>query len=156
MHPRLALLALLVTSACAGDDGGTTTASTGTDATSTTAASTSTATTQESTTDSTTTDATTTATTGAPPLMVECEGIPCLMGQVCVSPPSTCDYNQTPPAVVQAPAYCADYPAACIGLAPEMVDACIFGAFCADSVMPEASGYDAGQVDCFPGWYDCF
>ena len=73
-----------------------------------------------------------------------------------MSPPSYCNYNADPPEVVQPPAYCADYPAACIGLAPAMVESCIFDAFCSASVIVDGSSYDAGQVDCFPGWYDCF
>lgn len=94
--------------------------------------------------------------TGAP-LMVECDGVACLTGQLCVTPPSQCDYSMTAGMIDSAPPGCADFPAACTDKAGDALQECLLAAFCSASVMPELSSYDGmGTVQCSAAWLDCF
>lgn len=89
----------------------------------------------------------------APP--VECDGVTCASGQLCLWPPSYCDYNEMPPEVKREGKMCADFPPACADVT-EGLAICLSESLCPDSVLHEGTSFEMGLLDCFPAWNDCF
>lgn len=85
---------------------------------------------------------------GAP---VACGDGECAPGELCVLLGEKCDYNQTPPAVVQPAPVCKPPPPNC---AADDVD-CLGAALCTfvDALPAELMG---GTLDCPPTFWDCF
>lgn len=86
---------------------------------------------------------------------VECDGVTCAAGQLCLWPPSVCDYNQNPPQVTRGGKMCADFPANCDSMSMGLA-MCLSEALCTGSVLHEGATYEMGLLDCFPAWNDCF
>lgn len=160
LHPTALLrtsaaLALALAAACGPKD----TETTSTTDPSTSAASDSTAATDPTTGatqgSSTTSAGTGSSSTGEPPPPVECDGTTCAEGQLCLWPPSYCDYNEMPPEVKRGGKMCADFPASCANVT-EGLATCLSEALCTNSVLHEGASYEMGLLDCFPAWNDCF
>lgn len=87
---------------------------------------------------------------------VACGDVTCTPGQLCLLPPSYCDYGTAPPHVAQDDEVCANIPAQCSGQAGDGLVSCLEGQLCTGVVSSGQTTYEAGLLSCGPAWYDCF
>lgn len=89
------------------------------------------------------------------PTMVQCDATVCGDGELCVWPPSQCDYSETAGMIVREDRACMLFPVACDGMADDALVECLRAEFCSASASPSPS-YEMGVLDCPPAWLDCF
>ena len=162
---RFCLTFALLATACASDDGGSTSSGGESDGTTTEAT---TGATTEATTGATTgaTGATTGsmtsggsgsassgATTGDP---VTCGENTCAAGQICVQLGLRCDYNMDPPMFYTPEPTCESVPDSCAGMEEPGLTNCIASEFCQDTVCGQLTTLEAGLLECEDHDCDCF
>lgn len=87
---------------------------------------------------------------------IPCGATTCASGQLCLWPPSYCDYSSQPPEVIRDDQTCVAMPASCAGQSGDALVVCLRDQLCTGVVTPELSSYEGGLLNCGPAWYDCF